>query len=274
MDLFQAVSLGILQGLTEFLPISSSGHLIVVPWILGWEEYDHKLTFDVALHFGTFLAVVGYFWQDLWRITRTFFKKAFCGSRSLGADPDSRLFLMLIIGSIPAGFLGLLFDDYIETVLRSPLITAFTLIGVGMLLWWGEKRARQDKTMAQIRWRDALLIGLAQATALIPGVSRSGATITAGLWQGLDKVTAARFSFILATPVVAGASVFKLKDIIGSGLPPGEAWGFVLGTAVAAISGWLAIKYLLAFIQNHSYKVFVWYRVVLGLLIISLTFLR
>ncbi|MCL5411964.1 MAG: undecaprenyl-diphosphatase UppP [Patescibacteria group bacterium] len=274
MDLFQAAVLGVLQGLTELLPISSSGHLIVVPWMFGWKAFDHNLTFDVALHLGTLLAIVAFFWSDLWDITGTFLTKALKDGKNIASDAKSRLFLMLVVGSIPAGLAGGLLDKYLEENLRSPLIVAFSLILVGVVLWFVEREAKQEKQMTEIRWRDTLLIGLAQTAALVPGVSRSGATITAGLFQGLDRATAARFSFLLATPVVAGAAIFKLKDFIHTGLPTDERNAFLVGIVAAAIAGWIAIKYLLSFVQNHSYRVFVWYRIILGLLIVGLTFFR
>src|SRR5262245_65027852 len=210
----RAVALGVLQGLGEFLPISSSGHLIVVPWLLGWP--DHGLAFDVALHVGTLLAVVYAFAGDWWRLLRG--TLAGLSSGRPFAGPEGRLLGQLALGSIPGGLAGLLLDKWAESVFRSPALVAGTLAGMGLVLFAADRRATGSRgEVASISSRDALLIGLAQAAAIVPGVSRSGATISMGLLLGYRREEAARFSFLLATPITFGAALFKADDLAGAG---------------------------------------------------------
>jgi undecaprenyl-diphosphatase len=251
MDLLQSIVLGVVQGLTEFLPISSSGHLAVLPWMFGWR--DPGLTFDVALHAGTLVALLLYFWKD------------WLGILARWRQP---LLWLLIVGCIPAGIVGYKFDEYFETVFRSPALIAVLMIAMGFLLLAAERLGKKIRAMETVGLRDTLIIGCAQALALMPGVSRSGITITAGLFTGLTREAAARFSFLLSTPIVAGAALLKLKHVATGGIPSGEYASFVIGTVTAAVVGFLAIKYLLQFLQKHTLYVFVWYRFVFGIMIL------
>lgn len=257
MTVLQALVLGLLQGLTELLPISSSAHLMLVPWLLGWP--DHGLAFDVALHFGTLLAIVWYFrreWAALiaaaWQIV----------VRQKVETEEERRVIYLIIATIPAVIAGLLLDEYVSTVLRDPRITAVTLIVMGVLLWLIDRVQPNDRALGSMRAPEALLVGLAQALALIPGVSRSGATITMGRALRLDRRSAAVFSFLMSMPVIAGAAILKLPEAIGES---GISAPLVVGVTAAAISSWLAISILLRYVTRYSYGIFAGYRVLLGI---------
>ncbi len=257
MELIQTVILGIVQGLTEFLPISSSGHLVILPWLFKWKDLGQ--TFDVALHMGTLLALVFYFWKDWIEIIKNWRKP----------------FLWLIlIGCIPAALVGYKFENYFETVFRSPFIVGIFIICMAILLLVSERYSKKQKEMDSINLGDVIFIGLAQALALMPGVSRSGITMTAGLFSGLKREAAARFSFILAMPITLGAGLLKLKHLITSGLPGKELSLFVIGIIFAVISGYFAIKYLLKFLQSHTFYLFVLYRLVFGAIIMLVYFLR
>ena len=269
MDLLQAAVLGIVQGITEFLPISSSGHLIIVPYLFGWQEFENNLPFDVALHLGTTAGLLLFFWKDWYLLVTGFLKQLFDSERKLLSDPHSRLFLTIILGSIPAALFGFYFQDFVEGVVRDPLIIGEMLIGFGLILYWAEKRGNGRKNLEQIRLRDGLIIGIWQAVSLIPGVSRSGSTISGGFFQGLDRETATRFSFLLATPAVAGAALFKVKDIMELGFGS-ERGVFLVGFLASLVSGLLVIKFLLQFIKTNSFTVFVVYRILLGMILIGL----
>ena len=261
MDFLQAIILGLVQGLGEFLPISSSGHLVLVPWIFNWQ--DPGLSFDVALHFGTLVTVVGYFWKDWLNI----FKEAKKGGL---ANFKNSLLFFIIIATIPGVIAGLFLDDYAETSLRSPIIIALTLSIGGFLLYLVDKKVKHQTDLNLMNWRMAILIGLAQAIAIIPGISRSGATITAALALVISRKDSARFSFLLSTPIILGAVVLKISDFLSSSLSP-EA---ILGMIVAGASGFLAIAGLIKFVQKASYAVFFWYRLVLALVIVLFLVLR
>lgn len=276
MSPLQAVVLGLVQGLTEFIPISSSAHLIIVPWLLGWP--DPGLTFDVALHLGTLAALLAYFWGD-WMSLLAEFLKSLAG-RGRARHQSQGLLWFLLVGSIPGGIAGVLGDKYIERFFHQPssphqaapmLAIAGLMAALGLALWVGERYARHRRPLADLTWTDTVLIGLAQALALLPGVSRSGSTITAGLLLGLRREAAARFSFLLATPIVAGAGLKKLLDVIrdGSSVPPGLATA--VGFLVAAASGYLCIKYLLLYLQRRTTYIFVYYRLALGAFLIVLS---
>ncbi|OGY24593.1 MAG: undecaprenyl-diphosphatase UppP [Candidatus Woykebacteria bacterium RBG_13_40_7b] len=263
---FQALILGIVQGLTEYLPISSSGHLVLVPWLFGWTGLVNSLTFDVSLHAGTTLAVVGFFWKDWLRMIKALFKKP--------SDFEAKLLLLILAGSIPAGAVGFLFNDFFEKNVRSPLLIALALFGFALLLGWVDKFGRKNRSFAQIMWLDALMVGLAQAVSLIPGVSRSGITVSAGLFQGLNREAAVRFSFLLSTPVILGAAIFSLKDLFSQSNSNGNLLIFILGTLSAAVVGWLTIKFLLKFVQKNGFGVFVWYRIVISLVVVLVYLFR
>lgn len=273
MDLLQAVVLGIVQGLTEFLPISSSAHLIVVPLLLGWPQPG--LAFDMALHLGTLVAVFSYFWHDLIQMAIAL-PRGLRNGRPL-ADPNSRLAIFLVLGSLPAGLAGLLFERaiterfYTDQGLQGSLIViAYTMIGLAALLWLAERRAASRRELKDVRFADALLIGLAQAAALVPGVSRSGSTITAGLSLGLSRPAAARFSFLLGLPIIFLAGLKQMFDLVRSGTVPGELLPFVVGFISSAIVGYLCIKALLRYLQVRSTTIFVVYRIFFGLFLLAL----
>ena len=270
----QALVLGIVQGLTELLPISSSGHLILVPWGADWtylEENDRfNQTFDVALHLGTLVAVAAYFWADVVRLVR-----AWLGSvaRRRIDTADERIAWFVLVATIPAGVVGLLGEDAIADRLGEPWQIAI-LLAAGALLLLAADRRPQERAMGDLSLKQAVLMGLAQALALAPGVSRSGITITAGRLMRLDRDGAARFSFLLLLPIVLGAVILKgVGDVLLGDLPDGWEGPFLVGTLAALGSGLLAIDWLLGYIRRHTYDVFVWYRlvaaVVIALLIVS-----
>jgi undecaprenyl-diphosphatase len=265
VTLFQAIVLGALQGLGEFLPISSSGHLIVVPWLLGWQE--HGLAFDVALHLGTLVAVLYAFAGDWWRMAAS-------GLRGLRrgrpfAEPGGRMLGLLALASIPGAVAGKLLDEWAETAFRSPGLVAGAMAVLGVVLWLADRR-RGSEGADTIPLGPALLIGCAQALALVPGVSRSGITISAALLLGLRRDEAARFSFLLATPITFGAAALKVPHLLhGSHLAPALA-----GMASGAIVGWLSIFFLLRYVRTHDYRPFVWYRFAFAAVVLGVLWLR
>ncbi len=258
MDWIQAVVLGLVQGLTEFLPISSSAHLILVPKLFGWQ--DQSLAFDVALHFGTLLAVVGYFHRDIRLMTVAWVRSLVNGEPS----GDARLAWGVLLATIPAGVIGFLLEEYVEAGQPDdPRLIAAALIGFGLLLWWAQVRARQHRVESALAWRDYFLIGVAQAIALIPGASRSGVTMTAGLLLGLSRTGAARFSFLMALPVIVLATLYEFLQLAMAQAP--APWGAIgAGTVAAAVSGFLCIHYLLKIITTVGFLPFVLYRLALG----------
>lgn len=264
MDWIQAVVLGLVQGLTEFLPISSSAHLILVPKLFGWQ--DQSLAFDVALHFGTLLAVVGYFHRDIRAMTVAWLRSLFNGEPS----GDARLAWGVLLATIPAGVVGFLLEEYVEAGQPDdPRLIAGALIGFGLLLWWAQVRAKQHRSEDALRWSDYLLIGVAQAIALIPGASRSGVTMTAGLMLGLTRTGAARFSFLMALPIVVLATFYEFLQLATDQTP--APWAAIAaGTAAAGVSGWLCIHYLLKIITTVGFLPFVIYRLVLGAVLLAI----
>ncbi|MFP4209121.1 MAG: undecaprenyl-diphosphate phosphatase [Wenzhouxiangella sp.] len=266
MDTLQAALLALVQGLTEFLPVSSQAHLVLYSLITG-QAYQ-GLDFDIILHFGSLVAVVGYFRHELLAMARDWLG-AMAGR---GASADSRLAWLIILATIPAGLLGLLLKDLAEVALRSPLIMAAALIGFGLALGWADWRHRGARDEYSLGVRDALIIGLAQALALIPGTSRSGITITAGLFVGMSREGAARFSFLLSVPIIAAAGLLSVIDVARDGIQAG-AGPLTVGFVVAVLSTYACIHYFLAFIQRIGMQPFVAYRVILGLLLL-LFFLR
>ena len=272
MEIFSAAILGIIQGLTEFLPISSSAHLILVPWFLGWKP--EGIVFDVSLHVGTAIAVLAYFWSDWIRLGR----EVIGGFRqgNLLANPSQKLFWLLVVGTLPAMVVGLALEKTVETQLRSPLITVFTLVLFGALLMWAERKGRQNRTIEQFTWADCIWIGLCQAIALIPGVSRSGVTITAAMFRDSDRQSAARFSFLLSTPVIVGAGILSgLRMVEAARYPMPHAaamnWAILAmatGTLCAAITGFLCIRYFLRYLQSKSFFPFIIYRWILAVVVL------
>jgi undecaprenyl-diphosphatase len=267
LDLLQAIVLGIVQGLTEFLPISSSGHLRIVPAFAGWE--DPGAAFTAVIQLGTMAAVVLYFREDLVRIARAWL--ASLRDRSRRSELDARLGWYLILGTVPIVIFGVAFSHQIETGARDLYLIGTTLIVLGALLLVAEKVARRERDLSSITRRDAIVVGFAQALALIPGVSRSGATITAGLFLGMDRVAAARFSFLLSIPAVVLSGVYELRDVVS-----GTAEGAVgigptaVATVLAFVSGYLSIAFLLRVLVTHTTAVFVAYRVALGAAVLAL----
>lgn len=260
MGLTQALILGVLQGATEFVPISSSGHLVIVPWLLGWGQ--PSLLFDTTVHWGTLLAVVVYFRRDLWELFTAWLKTI--RERSL-ADPKGRLAWLLLLGNIPAGLMGLFLKDFFESLFADPLSTARFLLVTGTILALSEWMGKRNREVESMGWVDALAIGVAQGAAILPGISRSGATIAAGLWFGMGREAAARFSFLLSVPIVFAAGMLKLKDAFEVGFVPGEGWTLALGFLAAAVSGYLCIHYLLEFLRRRSLYVFAVYCWLAGL---------
>lgn len=277
-DIARAILLGIVQGLTEFLPISSSAHLIIVPWLFGWEPFG--LSFDVATHLGTLSAVLVYFRRDLYAMARG----ALGGWRSLvrGRMPDDemgRLGLYIAAGTVPAAIAGVLFESVIDEYFHQDPISstamavlALLLIGMGLLLGLADRvgQRRGGRGLRQIGFLTAMAVGVAQMLAIIPGVSRSGSTITAGLFAGLDRAAAARFSFLLGVPIILGAGTKEMIDLAQEGVPAGERGIFVAGVLAAAVVGYLAVAGLIRFLQRHSTDVFVVYRIALGVTLLVL----
>jgi undecaprenyl-diphosphatase len=276
MSTLEALLLGIVQGLTEFLPISSSGHLILVPWLQDYtfllDNPDFNKTFDVALHAGTLVAAIAYFRREVVELTVGFL--AAVRKRSI-ATPEERVAVAIAVGTVPAVIAGGLGSGFIEDHLGEPWMIAIQLIVFGALLMYAD-RLPQRRALGGATIRDGWYIGLAQVLALAPGTSRSGITITAGRYLGLDRDAAARFSFLLLIPVVAGATLFKGLDVVREGLPDGVAGPMVVGTIAAAVSGYLAIAFLLRLVRTTSYRPFVLYRYAAGaaVLLIIATGLR
>ena len=270
MSELEALLLGIVQGLTEFLPISSSGHLILVPWLQDYtflqENPEFHKTFDVALHIGTLVAVLSYFRADLVKITRAFFKTL--RTRSIGHG-DERLAWVIIIGTIPAVVVGALGSSYIDEHLGEPWMIALELIFFGLVLAHADRRP-QEEDVEHVRLRHGLYIGLAQVLAFAPGASRSGVTITMGRYLRLTRDAAARVSFLIGIPAIAGAGAVKAYDSIQNGLPDGVVGPMIVGTIAAAVSGYLAIAGLLSYVRSNSYDAFVVFRVMVGLAVLIL----
>jgi len=283
LPIYQAVVLAVVQGLAEFIPISSSGHLIIVRKLLGWNELSpaHELTFDVALHFGTLLSVLFYFRRTWFQIIRAAlggkvvrFSEAGGADQNLSAEEqrEERLLLWFFaIATIPGAIAGKLLEHSAEDYFREHIyLIAAALIVVALLMWWGEKASQLTKPLTRISFADALIVGCAQAFALIPGVSRSGSTITAGLFRNMTREAAVRFSFLLSTPIIAGAALLKAHELRKEGLPAGMHMPFLVGVLVSAIVGYATIAWLIRYLQSNSLKVFIIYRIVLGVIVIGL----
>jgi undecaprenyl-diphosphatase len=277
MELLAAAILGIVQGLTEFLPISSSAHLILIPWLFGWKS--EGIAFDVSLHVGTALAILAYFWRDWWLLGREMTIGLATG-RPLG-NFHRKLAWMLVVGTIPAAVVGLLFENQIESTLRDPRITVFTLACLAAVLYLADRFSRKERALAEFGWADSLWIGASQALALIPGVSRSGITMTTAMLRNSDRPSAARFSFLLSTPVIVGAGIVNAWHLFKAAQPPvpfsssvvPEAapvqWAvFAVGTLFAAVFGSLCIHYFLRYLQKGSFLPFVVYRFILAAIVL------
>jgi undecaprenyl-diphosphatase len=265
VSFFQAIVLGVTQGLTEFLPISSTAHLRIVPAFAGWE--DPGAAFTAVVQLGTMAAVLIYFREDLWRIARTWL--ASLRRPDLRKSLDARIGWYLILGTIPVGIFGLIFKDPIENGARDLYVIGSALIVFGLVLLAAERVSKRSRSLEQINASDGVFIGLAQALALIPGVSRSGATISAGLFRDFDRVSAARFSFLLSVPAVVLSGLFELRKFIGHGADTG-GFALVVATLLAFVTGYASIAFLLRFLTTHSTLPFVIYRVGLGALVLVL----
>jgi undecaprenyl-diphosphatase len=278
MPLYQAIVLAIVQGLTEFLPVSSTAHLALVPWLLGWK--DPGLTFDVALHAGTLLAVLAYFWRYWVEMAALALGGKWGGAvaeveargHSARADlrQNPRLLWYLMVATIPAAFAGWRFEHAAEEQLRSPVVIGTALIVVGLAMWAGDWLGRRERDLGHVGLLDSFLVGLAQALAVIPGVSRSGVTMTAGLFRRMKRETAARFSFLLSTPIIAGAALKKGLEIRHTGLPHDMHLPFLFGAVVSALVGYLVIAVLIRYLERHTFRVFVIYRLALGVIVLLL----
>ena len=283
MPLYHAIILGIVQGLSEFLPISSSGHLLIVPWLFGWEELtsnpELNRTFDVALHVGTFVAVVAYFWRDLWKLAGAWIDSWRFRDPDLAPwaseDPEAKLAWLLILASLPAALVGVVLDKVLEGHTGGFVLIGVMLIVFAVVLYLAD-RLLGVREIGSFRARDALLMGAAQATALQPGVSRSGATISMGRFLGYDRDAAARISFLMSVPITGGAGLYKALSVfaLGDGLPPGFAAPFLWGMVTSAVTGFIAVWGLMRLIRTRSFFPFVVYRIVLGLFVIGVALNR
>ncbi|MEO8096739.1 MAG: undecaprenyl-diphosphatase UppP [Acidobacteriota bacterium] len=270
MPIWQAVILGIIQGLTEFLPVSSSAHLAVIPYLFSWK--DQGLQFDIALHFGTLLAVLGYFFRDWVQIIAQGFGMQSGGDETIRQNP--KLLWLLVLATVPAGIIGLLFEEQAEAAGNNLYMIGFWSITMGLFMAWADRTGKQRSNLSHVSAADAITIGAAQALAVMPGVSRSGITMSVGLLKGLDRYAAARFSFFLSTPIIGGAALKKFYDIYKHGLDPDIRLAFAVGIAVSAITGALTIRYFMNFLRHRSLNFFVSYRVVFGVLVIALAIFR
>jgi undecaprenyl-diphosphatase len=276
MPLYQAIVLALVQAFTEFLPVSSTAHLTLFPWLLGWQ--DPGLAFDVALHAGTLVAVLLYFFKDWLTL-------ALCGvglkypatAPSEEVAQHKKLFWYMVIGTIPGGILGALFERKIEDHFRTPYVIAISMIAIALVMWWADSKSRLTRPLEQSNAGDAVAIGAAQALALCPGVSRSGITITAGLFRGFTREAATRFSFLLSTPLIAGAVVSHLPKLLklhkadGLDLPLST---LLISILISGIAGYFVIAFFLRYLQTHTLKVFVFYRLLFGIIVLVLAFLQ
>ena len=268
MNIFQSFILGMVQGLGEFLPISSSAHLVLVPWLFGWK--DPGLAFDVALHVGTLVAVLAYFRQDVKLLIIGFLRSLSSSTRDMKNDFYQKMAWLLVVASVPGAVIGKLLEEKAETVFRSPVLIAVALAGFGLILLIADRAGRKQKSLNEIRMVDAVVIGLSQALAIIPGVSRSGSTIAAGLGMGFKREDAALFSFLMSIPIILGAGLAHaghLSHDIG--------WGALfVGFLASAFFGFISIRYLLRYVTRKSFDIFVWYRFALAAVIVTLLFAR
>jgi undecaprenyl-diphosphatase len=266
MTPLQAIALGVIQGLSEFLPISSSAHLTLAPWLLGWE--DPGLAFDVALHLGTLIAVLWYFRMEWITLVKAAFGIVTTGRVE---TPEKRKVVYLIIATIPGAIGGYLLQSRAESAFRDPQLIAIALIVMGIVLWLADKLVDQNRVLGEMRWLDSLLIGLSQVIALIPGVSRSGSTISTARGLRFDRESAAEFSFLMSMPIIAAAVIMEGPKALHAGGLTNE---LMSGVVASAISGWLAISILMRFVSKHSYGIFAFYRVALGLVVLGVLYAR
>jgi undecaprenyl-diphosphatase len=257
LELIGAIFLGVVQGLTEFLPVSSSGHLLLGQYFLGLDQDRFGLSFDAAIHTGTVLAVVWFFWRDLLGMLRAFLSSL--GGPNL-QDPQQRMVYLILVATLPAGLIGFFFENFFETAVRSPWVVVFNLVLVGALFIGAEAVGSKSRPSSKMTFKEAFWIGVAQAAALIPGISRSGATITLGLFLGLRRAEAARFSFLMSVPVTIAAALLSLGEMAGEGISAYDLLLFVAGAATSGVVGYLAIRFLLNYLADHSLRIFAYYR--------------
>ena len=262
MDIFQSAVLGLVQGLGEFLPISSSAHLVLVPWLFQWK--DPGLTFDIALHIGTLIAIILYFWRDWLDLIGKGLTRP--------KEREGKLFWYPVLATIPGAAFGYLLEHKAETVFRNPVLIAFMLILLGCMLYFADQKGKKQIDMEHISLRISFLIGLSQALAIIPGVSRSGITMTTAMAMGMTRKGAARFSFLLSAPIIFGAAAIKIPKIIAN--PSLIDIHFIVGMAVACLFGLVSIGFLLRYVQTKTFLPFAWYRFILGSIVIVTAFIR
>ncbi len=270
MPLYRALILGAVQGVTEFWPVSSTAHIALFQWFFHWGK--PHLAFTVALHAGTLVAVVFFFRYRLWSLIKAWF--ASVRDQEIGDDRERRLAWFLVLATIPAVIAGLLLHDASELLESMPLFMAFMLAVVGGLLWYADSPRADCRDLGSMNMRDALAVGIAQAIALAPGVSRSGATMTTALYAGYSREQAAEFAFLLSIPVIAGAVLYEGAKVAKDGMPPGLGAAMLAGAVTAAVVGWFAVKYLLSFLQKGSFKPFVWYRFALAIAVLIVALAR
>ena len=269
MTILQSVILGLIQGIGEFLPISSSGHLIIIPWLFGWPK--HALSFDVMLHWGTLFAILIYFRNDWSKLLKEGFFSL--RERSLKGPIERKLIWFIIVATIPAAIFGIIFEDKAESIFRNPLLVAGALGLFGFIIYVAERIGKKKRTIQDLKMTDTILIGLSQALAIIPGVSRSGATMSQGLFLNLKRDQAARFSFLLSAPLIFGAGLVELRKIL-QGTCDASLIPLILGFIASFISGIISIHFLLGFLKRNGFNIFVVYRLIFALLIIGLFILR
>lgn len=270
MNLFQALILGLVQGATEYIPVSSSAHLVIVPWLLGWP--DASFAFEVLVQWGTLVGVFIFFWTDIWQISGAVLQGIMKG-RPL-ASPEAKLGWLVIVATIPAVVLGLMFKDWFEGAFARPIFAGGLLVLTALLLTVAERFGRQRKELDRLTWLDALIIGLWQAGAILPGISRSGATIGGAVIQGYNRTAAARFSFLMSIPALLGAGVVALSDLAEAGSLGGELPAISVGFVAAAVSGYLCIRWLLHYLQRHSLYLFAAYCLAFSFLTITIALVR
>jgi undecaprenyl-diphosphatase len=268
MPLYQVVVLAIVQGITEFLPVSSTAHLALAPWLLGWP--DPGLSFDIALHIGTLLAILLYFFRTWTQVIAEGFGVSYGSDPGLQKNP--KLLWYIVVGTIPVGIFGYLFNKQAESSWRSPLVIGTMLIVVGILMGLADRYGRKLKEIGEVSFLDAIWIGIGQALAIVPGTSRSGITITAARARGIDRPAAAQFSFLLSTPAIAAAAAKALWDLHKheGGIPHDMRIPLILGVIISALVGWAVIAFFLKYLREHTLKFFVYYRLIFGIIVIAL----
>ncbi|HEY3374148.1 MAG TPA: undecaprenyl-diphosphate phosphatase [Candidatus Aquicultor sp.] len=273
MSLLHALILGIVQGLTEFLPVSSSAHLLLVPYFMGWQiDAIANIPFYVIVHFGTLVAVVTFFFADVIMLVKALFKSI--GERKIGDDPYRRLAWFLILGTVPAGVIYLLLSKLLADALQTPAYVGFFLLITGLILISSERMGKRATNVKEMRTSDVLFIGIAQGIAILPGISRSGSTIAAGLFRGLTREEAARFSFLLSIPIIIAGTIDEAKPILKGGVFSSEFAVLAIGFLAAAVTGYFVIKYFLSYLKNHSLNVFALYCFALGAITLAVTLLK